>query len=310
MDEVAAEGAPGGRLEQVAELVAEAPPVERVRVGVEGLVEAAAHGPEEPSAHVEAAQRRVPEMRKEEAGGALVLVDGVHEVRDVEGRDVLDAEEHVVGRDVIVHLQRGRAGAEAPARVGLRAGREAAALHLVDVGRDPLDAAGLDEQARLHVPDGVLEGALPLVEVHHQLVAGQALVAAQEDDVAGGLDALRLRPVLAQRGVDVDLLGLDPRVPVLEVDEAGRAIVRGVDLLLLVGRDGRAVGLGRVAGRLGRRGLEGGRRGGGRRRAGGRAGRRRSLGGGEGGDRAAEEGDGPGQSHAWLPNGGRLPRER
>ena len=46
-------------------------------------------------------------MGHEESRRALVPLDRVHEKGDVEGGDGLHPEDHVVGRDVIVHLQRG-----------------------------------------------------------------------------------------------------------------------------------------------------------------------------------------------------------
>ena len=85
----------------MAEAVAEL----RVVVDVEGLVEAAAHGPEEAGADVEAAGVGLAEVREEDARRALVLLDGIDEVRDVEGGHVLHPEDHVLGPDLVVDLE-------------------------------------------------------------------------------------------------------------------------------------------------------------------------------------------------------------
>jgi len=68
---------------------------------------------------------------------------------------------------------------------GCGAGGEPAALDAVGVGVDPLDPPPLDEDPRRHVADRVLEEAAAGV-VHLDAVAGEALLAADEDDVALG----------------------------------------------------------------------------------------------------------------------------
>src|SRR5262249_8896849 len=84
VEDVGPERAPGGRVERVAELVAEAETEVRVVVAVEGLVEAAAHGPEEALADDRAPDVRIADVGQEEPCRALVLADGEDDDRGVE----------------------------------------------------------------------------------------------------------------------------------------------------------------------------------------------------------------------------------
>ena len=74
----------GGPAAHEAQLVAEAVADLRVVVGVEGLIPAASHRPEEASARVESAGRRVAKVGKENAGRAPVAADGVVHVGKIE----------------------------------------------------------------------------------------------------------------------------------------------------------------------------------------------------------------------------------
>ncbi len=86
-DDVGPERPARGLLGRIAELVAEAPADLRVVVGVEGLVEAPAHGPEEAGADLVALGRGMPDVGEEKPGRALVLSDRVVEIGKVEARE-------------------------------------------------------------------------------------------------------------------------------------------------------------------------------------------------------------------------------
>ena len=224
----AARGRGLGPAQLVAEPVAEL----RVAVGIEGLVDAAAHGPEEARAGDEPAIGRVAEAREQEAGRAPVAPDRVVEVGQVEGRHALDAEHRVRRDDLVVDLDRGAARAELPARVRLRAGGEAAALDLVRPVVDPLDALRLDEDTGLDVADRVVEEAVAGV-VHLDAVAREPLFAADEDHVALGDQPALRRAVRLRLLVDVGLVGEDAQAGHVQVH--GPARLHVALLLLLVG---------------------------------------------------------------------------
>ncbi len=247
VEDVGAEVAARGRLQHVAQLVAVAVAELRPVVGVEGLVGAPAVHPEEAGAGVVAAVGRVAEVREQDPARAPVVADRVDQVGRVEDRDALQLEDGVRGLQLVVDLDLGRARLEAPARVRLAARGEAAALDLVGLVVDALDAAALDEDAGLDVAHRVRQEAVPGV-VHLERLAPETLVAADEGDVALGDDAVALLAVGVRHLEDVGLVGLDPHAGEVQVHEPARLDVALGHLLVRLGAHAH---LARVGGRRG-----------------------------------------------------------
>ncbi len=241
-DEVGAEGAPGRGAGHVAQLVTEAGADLGVVVDGEGLVPAAPHRPEEARPDGVAPGRGVAEAGEEEPGRASVAADRVVHVRQVEGGDRFDLEQGVLRDDLVVDVDAGARGGELPARVRLGAGREPAPLHLVGFVVDALDPAPLDEDAGLHVADGVLHES-PSRLVHLETVPGEALLSPQEDHVALGhhpSDHGAVRLLLLE---DVGPVGLDAHGAHPQVHEAPGLPVSGGDLLVRLRPDSHLPGI-------------------------------------------------------------------
>ena len=129
-----------GDAADVAQLVAEAVAELRVVVGVERLVDAAAHRPEEAGADVEAAVGRVAEVREQQAGRAVVVADRVVDVGQVEGRHALHLEDDVLRHDLVVDLDLRRARLKLQRGFGWLQEVKRPALDPVGVVVDALDA--------------------------------------------------------------------------------------------------------------------------------------------------------------------------
>jgi hypothetical protein len=109
-----------------------------------------------------------------------------------------------------------------------------AALDLVGAVVDALDAAALDEHAGLDEAARVRQEAAAAV-VHLEPLAGEALLAADEDDVALRDQPVALLAVRVRHLVDVGLVGLDAHAGEVQVHEPARLDVPLLDLLVGLG---------------------------------------------------------------------------
>ena len=263
----------------VTELMAQADAILGVPVVIEGLVRASPHGPEKTEADFASLDRTRAVARHEDAGGALVGIDGELEIRNEQGRGhALDPQAHQSGLDPLVDVHGGAVGPEHPPRIRLRARRERGALQPVGVGVDPLDAVGFEKDVGLEIAARPGEDALARVEVEAQGLAGDPFLSAHEHDVAAGFDPLSRRAVRFCLVEHVEPVGLDPHLAEPEIHES-LVMEPALSALLPVGPDSEFVG---TEGRL----VDHGRgRGRGRRRRG-----RRGLSDGPGGRRSSLNG--------------------
>lgn len=100
---------------------------------------------------------------------------------------------------------------------------------------DPLDPVSLDEDSRLHIAQGVLEGPTSAHEVHVQTVARQAFLPPEKDHVSFGQDLPFAGAVGLRVRDDLEAVGLNARFPELEIYEARSLEVSLTETLLSIG---------------------------------------------------------------------------
>ena len=187
------------RAEHIPVLAAVAVAALGVPVVHEGGVVASPHGPEELVAEREAAIRRGPVHRHQEAGGAVLAVDRVVEHGEVEDRDALGLQQRVGEVGVMIEIQDDRPRGHLPPGRGLEARREATSADLVFLVADLLD--------------------LIAIEVHVTVLATQHVALRLRGDHRGSGRAEERAE--AGLGVEIGPVGRDPAISLREDDVAG-----------------------------------------------------------------------------------------
>ena len=209
-------------------LAAEPLPGPGEEVVVEGRVLAAIDRPEERVAQAHAADRRRAVGRQQESGRPVLVVDRIVERRQVEERDVLHAQHHVLEEGMLAGHEGDLRGAHVPPRRGLAAAGEPAVRKDVRVIVDLLDRVGPEDDVRLlraeqapvrglgqelH-PAGRLEERAEMRAAVHLRPFGRDLrPLLVEVDVTRGVDHVRIVPPVNLLGLQRHLVADDPHVP-------------------------------------------------------------------------------------------------
>jgi hypothetical protein len=193
--------------------------------------------PDEEALLVAAAERRGQEP------GVPVLAEARREEGDErDERDPPDPERRVGAPHVVVEVRGGGPEAHRPGRGLVLAGREDAARDAVGLVAEPLHAVAAEEEVRLGGRLRLVHDARRRPQVVLDPLAGQPIPAVEQHHPPG-------RDGLARLGVDLDPVGLQAHVALLDLDVAlGDQELLAVQPLDTIGVDGdRGAGLEREA---------------------------------------------------------------